>query len=62
MDNPTTFNYDLITPSDLSQKIIIMVGRAEDPIKRYDIGIKAMSNIIKEIPESEMKIILVFTL
>ena len=57
MDNPTTFNYDLITPSDLSQKIIIMVGRAEDPIKRYDIGIKAMSNIIKEIPESEMKII-----
>ena len=57
MDNPTTFNYDLITPSDLSQKIIIMVGRSEDPIKRYDIGIKAMSNIIKEIPESEMKII-----
>ena len=57
MDNPTTYNFDLVTPSDLSQKIIIMIGRAEDPIKRYDIGIKAMKNIIKEIPESEMKII-----
>ena len=57
MDNPTTYNFDLVTPSNLSQKIIIMVGRSEDPIKRYDIGIKAMKNIIKEIPESEMKII-----
>ena len=57
MDNPTTYNYDLVIPSDLSQKIIIMVGRSEDPIKRYDIGIKAMKNIIKEIPESKMKII-----
>ena len=57
MDNPTTYNYDLIIPSDLSQKIIIMIGRASDPIKRYDIGIKAMKNIIKEIPETEMKII-----
>ena len=57
MENPTTFNFDLVIPSDLSQKIIIMVGRSEDPIKRYDIGIKAMKNIIKEIPESEMKII-----
>ena len=57
MDNPTTYNFDLVIPSDLSQKIIIMVGRSEDPIKRYDIGIKAMKNIIKEIPDSEMKII-----
>ena len=57
MDNPTTYNLDSVIPSDLSQKIIIMVGRSEDPIKRYDIGIKAMKNIIKEIPESEMKII-----
>ena len=57
MDNPTTYNFDLVVPSDLSQKIIIMVGRSEDPIKRYDIGIKAMKNIIEEIPESEMKII-----
>jgi len=57
MDNPTTYNYDFVIPSDLSQKIIIMIGRSEDKIKRYDIGIKAMKNIIKEIPESEMKII-----
>ena len=57
MDNPTTYNFDLVIPSDLSQKIIIIVGRSEDPIKRYDIGIKTMKDIIKEIPESEMKII-----
>ena len=29
MDNPTTYNFDLVTPSDLSQKFIIMIGRAE---------------------------------
>lgn len=56
MDNPTTFNYDLVKPSDLSQKIIIMVGRA-DEIKRYDIGIRAMKNIVDEIPECQMKIV-----
>ena len=57
MDNPTTFEYESIIPSDLSNKNIIMIGRAEDPIKRYDLGIKAMRNILKEIPECEMNIV-----
>ena len=26
MDNPTTFDYDSVIPSDLSSKIIIMIG------------------------------------
>ena len=57
MDNPTTFDYDSVIPSDLSSKIIIMIGRIEDPVKRYDLGIRAMPNIIQEIPDCQMKII-----
>ena len=34
-----------------------MIGRIEDPVKRYELGIKAMPNIIKEIPDIKMKII-----
>ena len=60
MDNPSTFNYDLVIPSDLSQKNIIMIGRGDDPSKRFDLGIKAMKNIIIEIPECKMAIISVF--
>ena len=57
MDNPTTFEYDLVIPSDLSKKNIIMIGRANDVLKRFDLGIKAMSYIIKEVPECEMNIL-----
>ena len=57
MDNPTTFEYDSIIPSDLSSKNIIMIGRIEDPVKRFELGIKAMKIIIKEIPGCKMKII-----
>ena len=34
-----------------------MIGRAEDRIKRYELGIMAMKEIIKEIPTCEMNII-----
>ena len=57
MDNPTTFEYNSVIPSDLSSLNIIMIGRVEDPVKRFSLGIKAMKGIIKEIPECEMKII-----
>ena len=57
IDNPPTFNYDSVIQSDLSSKCIIMIGRIEDPLKRYELGIRAMPNIIKEIPDTEMKII-----
>ncbi len=57
LDNPTSFKYDFVIPSDLSKKNIIMFGRADDSIKRYDLGIKAMTNILKEIPDSQMNIL-----
>ena len=57
MDNPSTFEYDSVIPSNLSNQNIIMIGRASDPIKRYDLGIKAMKEIIKEIPECIMNIV-----
>ena len=57
MDNPTTFEIDLVIPSDLSTKNIIMIGRANDEIKRYELGILAMKEIIKEIPRCEMNIV-----
>ena len=57
MDNPLTFEYDSIIPSDLSSKNIIMIGRINDPIKRFHLGIKAMKTIIKEIPNCRMNII-----
>ena len=34
-----------------------MIGRIDDPVKRYDLGIKAMSSIIKKISDCKMKII-----
>ena len=34
-----------------------MIGQIEDPIKRYDLGIKVMPSIIKKITDCKMKII-----
>ena len=57
MDNPTTFEYNYVTPSELKEKNIIMVGRSNDKIKRFDLGIKAMKVILKDIPNCEMNIV-----
>ena len=57
MDNPLTFEYDSVIPSDLSQNNIVMIGRGSDIDKRFDIGIKSMKNIIEEIPDCKMYII-----
>ena len=57
MDNPTSFEYDSVVPSDLNSKNIIMIGRAGDPSKRFDLGIKSMQSIIKEIKLCQMNII-----
>ena len=57
MNNFISYEFNEIIPSDLSSKIILMIGRAEDKLKRFELGIKAMKYIIKEIPNSEMKII-----
>ena len=61
MDNFMTYDYYSITPSDLSSKTILMIGRGIDKLKRFDLGIKTMKYIIKEIPESTMVVISSFT-
>ena len=57
MENFISYDYKNIKPSDLSSKIILMIGRASDKFKRFYLGILAMEYIIREIPECEMKII-----
>lgn len=57
MNNLISYEYDKITPSDLSSKIILMIGRASDKYKRFSLGIESMKFISQEIPDSEMKII-----
>jgi len=57
IDNIPSYDYNLIKPSNLSHKNIIMIGRGKDPFKRFNLGIMAMKKIIKEIPESRMNII-----
>ena len=57
INNPTTYEYDSVIPSNLSNKNIIMIGRGNDPTKRFEFGILAMKDIIKEIPDCKMNII-----
>ena len=57
MDTFITYEYCKIIPSDLSSKTILMLGRGDDKLKRFELGIKAMKYIIKEIPDSILKII-----
>ena len=57
MNNFITYEYNLINPSNLISKIILMMGRANDKFKRFDLGIYAMKFILKEIQDCEMKII-----
>ena len=57
MNNFITFDYNHSFPSNLVSKSIIMIGRADNIFKRFELGIQAMEYIIKEIPESQMQII-----
>jgi len=57
MNNFISYDFNSVIPSDLSSKIILMIGRAEDKLKRFELGIKAMKYIGQEIPECLMKII-----
>ena len=57
MDNFITFDYNSVIPSDLSSKIILMLGRADDKKKRFKIGILSMEYVIPEIPQCQLKII-----
>ena len=57
MNNFLTYEYNKVIPSDLSTKKILMIGRASDKFKRFELGIKIMKYIIKEVPDSEMIVI-----
>ena len=57
IENPSTFEYEFVIPSDLSQKNIIMIGRGDFLPKRFDFGIKAMKSIVKEFSECKMIIL-----
>ena len=57
LNNFITYDYENIIPSNLSSKTILMIGRGDDKRKRFDLGIRAMKNIVKEIHDSNMKII-----
>ena len=57
LNNIITYDYDNISPSDLSSKTILMIGRGDDERKRFDLGIKSMNFIVKKIPECKMIII-----
>jgi hypothetical protein len=57
MNNFITYDYKNVIQSDLSLKVIIMIGRANAKKKRFIIGILAMEYIIKEIANCEMKIV-----
>ena len=57
MDNFITFDYNSVIPSDLSSKIILMLGRANDKKKRFKLGILSMEYIIPEIPQCHLIII-----
>jgi glycosyltransferase involved in cell wall biosynthesis len=57
MDNFISYEYNSIIQSDLSSKVILMIGRASDKLKRFDLGIKSMKYIIQELPDCELKII-----
>lgn len=57
MTNFISYEYRYVIPSDLSSEGILMLGRGDDKIKRFELGIKAMKFIIRAMPTSIMKII-----
>ena len=57
MNNFITYDYNNIIPSDLSNKTILMIGRGQDKLKRYELGIIAMEYIREEIQECQMIIV-----
>jgi len=57
MNNFITYEYNEVIPSNLSSKIILMIGRGEDKQKRFELGIQAMKYIIQKIPDCIMRMI-----
>lgn len=57
MNNFMTYDYNKVIQSNLSTNKILMLGRGNDINKRFDLGIKTMKFIVKEIIDSQMIII-----
>lgn len=57
INNLITYEYEQVNPSDLSSKIILMIGRANDRFKRFNLGIESMKYILEEVPDCKMNII-----
>ena len=57
MENFITYNYKRVIPSDVTSKIILMIGRGNDKNKRFEKGIRSLEYIIKVIEDCELKII-----
>ena len=57
MNNFVTFEYGIIIQSDLSTKTILMIGRADNKFKRFNLGILSMEYIKENIKECRMKLI-----
>ena len=57
IDNFITYKYNYIIPSNLSSKIILMLGRGNDKKKRFNLGIQSMEYILPHIYKCELKII-----
>ena len=57
INNFVTFEYNKVIPSNLSSKIILMIGRGADKYKRFKLGIQSMEYISEVIIKSEMKIV-----
>ena len=57
MDNLITYQTDEVIPSDLSSKTILMIGRASDRFKRFDLGVQSFKYIVNDVKDCKMKII-----
>ena len=57
MNNFMSYDYNSIIPSKLCGKTILMIGRGNDKKKRFELGIKAMQYIEKDIPTCKLNII-----
>lgn len=58
MPNPLTFDLDKITPSPLTSKNILFVGRINDVyVKRPKLAIQAFGEIVKKVPDAKLQMV-----
>ena len=57
MTNFVTYEYNKVIPSNLKSKTILMIGRGNNKLKRFNLGVKAMEYIINWNPIIKMNII-----